>query len=261
MDVKGRTALITGASTGIGAAYARELAARGAALILVARRESKLKELADDLRTTHGVRVDVAPLDLARPGAAEILAGHVSELGRTVDILINNAGFATHGDVATADPERLTEQVSLNCTTVVDLTTRFLPAMIAGRSGVVVNVASTAAFQPIAHMAVYGATKAFVLSFTEALWAETAGTGVRVVAICPGSTDTPFFDVVGAEEASMGKRRSPEQVVATTFAALDRGRPSAVDGRVNALLSRLPRLLPRRATLRIAERAVRPNPA
>jgi short-subunit dehydrogenase len=259
MDVKNRTALITGASTGIGAAYARELAARGAALILVARSEGKLKELADDLRARHGVRVDVAPLDLARPGAAEALAHHVAELGRTVDILINNAGFATHGDVAEADPARLTEQVSLNGVTVVDLTARFLPGMVARRTGAVINVASTAAFQPVAHMAVYGATKAFVLSFTEALWAETAGTGVGVVAICPGATDTPFFDVVGAEEASMGKRRSPEQVVATTFAALDRRRPSVVDGRMNALLSRLPRLLPRRTTVRIAERAVRPN--
>ncbi|MEU4644857.1 SDR family oxidoreductase [Micromonospora sp. NPDC023814] len=254
-----QTALVTGASTGIGAAFARELAARGAHLILVARSRDKLQTLAEDLQATHGVRVDVLPTDLARPGAVAHLAEQVSQLGRTVDILVNNAGFATHGDVDAADPGRLHEQVQLNVTAVLDLTTTFLPAMTARRRGSIINVASTAAFQPVPHMAVYGATKAFVLSFTEALWAETRPTGVRVLAVCPGATETPFFDVVGAEEASAGKRRTPEQVVATALHALDRGVPSVVDGHANALVTRLPRLVPRRTIIAIAERTVRPR--
>ncbi|WP_131770824.1 SDR family NAD(P)-dependent oxidoreductase [Candidatus Protofrankia californiensis] len=259
MTFTGQTALITGASTGIGAVYARELAARGANLILVARSEDKMQTIATQLRTAHHRRVDVLAADLVQHGAADNLAQRVSALGLTVDVLVNNAGFATHGDVATTDPARLTAQVQLNCLAMVDLTSRFLPAMITRGDGTIVNVASTAAFQPVPHMAVYAATKAFVLSFTEALWAETKPTGVRVIAICPGATETPFFDVVGAEEASVGKRRTPEQVVATTFKALKQGLPSVVDGRFNAFVAHLPGVLPRRTTIGIAERSVRPR--
>ncbi|OHV74720.1 SDR family NAD(P)-dependent oxidoreductase [Pseudofrankia sp. BMG5.36] len=178
---------------------------------------------------------------------------------RPVDILVNNAGFATHGDVATADPARLTAQIRLNCIAVVELTARFLPAMTARGHGIIINVASTAAFQPVAHMAVYAATKAFVLSFTEGLWAEAKPAGVRVLAVSPGATDTPFFDVVGAEEASVGRRRTPQQVVATALRGLEKGRPSVVDGPMNKLVAGLPRTLPRPAVIRIAERSVRPD--
>ena len=261
MKFSGQTALITGASTGIGAVFAREMAARGAHLILVARGADKLRALAAEITTTHGVRVEVLPVDLARPGAGEDLAGRVAALGRTVDLLINNAGFATHGDIEDADPARLLEQVQLNCAAVVELTARFLPAMTARRSGAIINVASTAAFQPIAHMAVYAASKAFVLSFTEALWGEAKATGVKVIAVSPGATQTPFFDVVGAEEASFGKRRSPEQVVATALRGLAQGRPSIVDGPLNALLANVQRFLPHRTVLGIAERSVRPRNA
>jgi short-subunit dehydrogenase len=260
MKFSGQTALITGASTGIGAVFARTLAAAGANLILVARSEDKLRTLAAELAAAHRVRVDVLPVDLAAPEAGAELADRVAALGRTVDVLVNNAGFATHGDVTHADPARLREQVQVNCAAVVDLTTRYLPAMVARRSGAIVNVASTAAFQPVAHMAVYAATKAFVLSFTEALWGEAKPHGVQVIAICPGATETPFFDVVGAEEASFGKRRTPEHVVATALRGLAAGRASIVDGRVNALIANLQRFLPRRAVLRIAERSVRPRP-
>jgi short-subunit dehydrogenase len=136
------------------------------------------------------------------------------------------------------------EQVQLNCAAEVDLTARFLPVMSARRDGVIINVASTAAFQPVAHMAVYAATKAFVLSFTEALWAEAKSSGVKVIAVSPGATDTPFFDVAG-EEASLGKRRTPAQVVATALRGLARSRPSIVDGRLNALLASFQRFLHR----------------
>jgi len=258
MEFQGQTALITGASTGIGAVFARELAARGAHLILAARSEDKLQALAATITAEHGVRVDVLPIDLARPAAGEEVARRVAALGHTVDVLVNNAGFATHGDVVAADRARLLEEVQLNCATVVDLTTQFLPAMTARRSGAIINVASTAAFQPLAHMAVYAATKAFVLSFTEALWGETRPTGVRVIALCPGATDTPFFDIAG-EDASFGRRRTPEQAVATALRGLAQGRPSIVDGRANAATAGLQRFLPRRAVLNIAERAVRPR--
>ena len=259
MDFTGQTALVTGASTGIGTIFAGQLAARGANLILVARSADKLDALAADLTAAHGVRVDVLPADLARPGAGEDVAARVAALGRTVDVLVNNAGFATHGDVERADPARLTEQVQLNCAAVVDLTTRFLPGMTARGRGAVINVASTAAFQPVAHMAVYAASKAFVLSFTEALWGETRSTGVKVLALCPGATATPFFDVVGAEEASFGRRRTPEQVVATALRGLNCGRPSIVDGHTNATVATLQRFLPRRTVLSMAERTVRPR--
>jgi short-subunit dehydrogenase len=261
MEFVGQTALITGASTGIGAVFAHQLAARGARLILVARSEDRLRTLAADITAAHGVTVDVLPADLSRPGAAEDLADRVATLGATVDVLVNNAGFATHGDVEHADPARLLEQVQLNCAAVVDLTTRFLPGMTARRRGAIINVASTAAFQPIAHMAVYSASKAFVLSFTEALWSEAKPRGVKVMALCPGATETPFFTVVGADEASFGKRRTPEQVVATALRGLAKGKPSIVDGRANALLARFQRFLPHRVVLSIAERTVRPRNA
>src|SRR5690348_12679687 len=259
MRFAGETALITGASSGIGAAFAHELAAQGADLILVARSEDKLRALAAEITATRGVRVDVLPADLTLLGAGEDLAARVAALGRTVQVLVNNAGFATHGDVERADPARLLAQVQLNCAAVVDLTTRFLPAMTARRHGVIVNVASTAAYQPVAHMAVYAASKAFVLSFTEALWSEAKPQGVDVIAICPGATDTAFFDVVGAEEASFGKRRTPAQVVATTLRGLAHARPSVVDGRTNALVAGGQRFLPHRAVLHLAERTVRPR--
>ena len=207
MDRTYRTALVTGASTGIGAAFARELAARGADLVLVARSRDKLEALAAELTATHGVRVDVVPTDLARPGAATALARHVTSpaeneqdgpaggeagLGRAVDLLINNAGFATHGDVAAADPARLHEQVELNVTAVLDLTTALLP-MTARGSDAIINVASTVSFLPVPHMAVYGATKAFVLSFTEALWSETRFERRARAGSVPGSHRHPVL--------------------------------------------------------------------
>jgi short-subunit dehydrogenase len=164
MEFVGQTALITGASTGIGAVFARQFAARGAHLILVARSEDRLRALAAELSTAHGVTVDVLATDLTRPGAGADLADRVAALGRSVDVLVNNAGFATHGDVAQADPDRLLEQIQLNCTAVVDLTTRFLPAMTTRHHGPIINVASTAGFQPIAHMAVYAATRVLYMS-------------------------------------------------------------------------------------------------
>lgn len=250
--------LITGASSGIGEEFARQFAARGHDLVLVARSRDRLEALASRLRAQHAVAVTVVPLDLAQPGAAAQLHRTTVELGIEIDTLVNNAGFATHGDVADADAERLAAQIQLNCGTLVAITTVYLHAMKQRGQGTAINVASTAAFQPVPHMAVYGATKAFVLSFTEALWGEVRTQGIRVLAVCPGATDTPFFDVAG-EAAAAGSKRTPQQVVARAFDALRGSRPSVVDGAANALVARVAtRLLPKRALISVAERSVRP---
>ncbi|MFF3327761.1 SDR family NAD(P)-dependent oxidoreductase [Streptomyces sp. NPDC002889] len=257
----GQRALITGASSGIGAAFADELARRGADLVLVARSQDKLTALADRLAPLHGVDVQVVTADLAAPGAGERLAAETAARGLQIDVLVNNAGFATHGLFADSDRARIAEQVALNVGAVVDLTGRFLPAMVERGRGAVINVASTAAFQPLPYMAVYGATKAFVLSYSEALWAETRACGVDVLALCPGATQTSFFDVVGTDAASVGKRQTPQQVVATGLRALARRRPSVVSGRANALLAKLPRLFPRVVSVKVAGRSLRPAKA
>lgn len=251
------TALITGASTGIGAAFARHLAADGLDVVLVARSEDKLEALAASITETHpGSRVTVLARDLGTPGAAAALVDELASLAITVDFLLNNAGFGTHGLVVDGDPERYADEIQLNCATLTELTTRILPAMVARRRGTIVNVASNAAFQPLPQMAVYGATKAYVLAFTEALWHESKGTGVRILALCPGPTDTPFFEVAG--ERIGGGLRTTDQLVATAKRALARNQPSVVDGVSNALGARLgSRLLPKELLLWGAEQVVR----
>jgi len=256
----GKTVLITGASSGIGRAFAHRLAAADAELVLVARRADALARLAETLRDRHGATVRVIPADLARPGAAADLYRTLLAQGLDIDALINNAGIGIHGDLADADLGTVTGQIQLNVTTVAELSSLVLPAMVARGHGAIVNIASTAAFQPIAHMAVYAATKAFVLSFTRALWAETRHTGVAVLAVSPGATDTEFFQTAG-EDASVGTRRSPDDVINTTLRALARRRPSVVDGRVNALVAALAPRLPERLAIGIAERSVRSAPA
>ncbi len=256
--------LITGASTGIGAEFARQFAARGDDLVVVARSADRLEDLAARLRRAHGVEVTVVVMDLSRPTAAGELWQQTNRLGLEIAVLVNNAGFGTHGDVADADPARLEEAVELNCRTLVGTTARYLPEMRAAGAGTIINVASTAAFQPLPKMAVYGATKAFVLSFTEALWAEERRHGVRVLAVCPGMTDTPFFDVAGdgaargaARSAAMGLTRTPQQVVAATMRALAGGKPSVVDGAANAFVARvLTRVLPGRVSIAVSGRLV-----
>jgi uncharacterized protein len=256
VDYKGQRALVTGASSGIGAAFARELARRGANLVLVARSQDKLTALADELSASFGVSADVAVADLAKPSAANDLAAELRGRNLPIDILINNAGFGLFAPLHQADADMLAEQIRLNVLALVDLTRLYLPAMRERDRGSIINVASTAAFQPVPYMAVYGATKAFVLSFTEALWAETRGTGVRVTALCPGSTDTAFFDVAG-ENAQVGKRMAPQPVVEAALRALDRRRSTVVPGVGNRLQTNGSRLLPRQLMARIVERMMR----
>jgi len=260
VDFKGRRALVTGASTGLGAVFARELAAQGADLVLVARSEDKLQALASELRAAHGVTIEVVAGDLSTAGAGAKLAAHLAERGSQVDVLINNAGFGLHGALAAADPSRMAEMVQLNVNALMELTAAMLPGMRTRDYGAIVNVASTAAFQPVPYMAVYGATKAFVLSFTEAVWAETKGTGVRVTTLCPGATETEFFATAG-EDAQFSKTMAPEPVVAAAFTALDRGRPSVITGSRNWFVAQTVRFAPRRVAAGIAERAMRPKDA
>jgi len=256
---QGKTALITGASAGIGAEFARALAARGATVVLVARSEDRLRALADEVARDYEVRAEVVVADLTRPGAAADLRAALDACGLTVDLLVNNAGFGTYGPFETIAPERDGAVVALNVAAVVDLTHLFLPAMLAKGDGAVVNVASVAAFMPGPYDAVYGATKAFVLSFSEALWAQCRGRGVRVLALCPGGTATEFFDVVGTDAGAPGPKRTPAQVVATGLRALERDRSYAVDGRANYLVAQVPRVLPRVLVARLMARVTRPR--
>ncbi|MFD3944652.1 SDR family NAD(P)-dependent oxidoreductase [Streptomyces sp. NPDC058579] len=248
VDYRRQTTLITGASAGIGAEFARQIAQRGSDVVLVARRRERLEKLAAELAATHGVRATAIPLDLGLPGAGETLAEEVARRGLTVTSVVNNAGFATFGPFHTEDPQRLREEIAVDIAALVDISRAFIGPLRSAGSGVLVNVASMAAYLPVPNMAVYAAAKAFVLSFTEALWQESRGTGLRVLALSPGATNTEFFDTIGTEADGGAKRQSPQEVVATALAALDRRTPppSVVSGRRNRVMASLSRGLTRR---------------
>jgi len=257
MNLENDTALITGSSGGIGEEFAVQFAKRKVNLILVARREEKLAELRSKLlKLSPGLTVDVIAADLSVPGSAVDLASKVEGLGRRVDILVNNAGVGQHGAFASQQVDVNAAQIQLNCGTLVDLTGLFLPAMIQARYGLVINVASTAAFQPTPGMAVYGATKAFVLSFTEALWQETKSTGVRVFALCPGATETEFFARTGEEFLTSGRQTS-EQVVDIAMAAIGKSTPAVISGWRNTVIANGVRFTPKRLLLRLSQRIMK----
>ena len=186
VEYRGQTTLVTGASSGIGAEFAREFARRGSDVVLVARRPDRLEGLAVELTADHGVRAEAIPLDLSLPASGRTLAEEVDRRGLAVTSLVNNAGFGTFGPFHTEDPERLRQEINVDVASVVDISRAFIGRLRANGGGVLINVASMAAYQPIPNMAVYAATKAFVLNFTEALWQESLGTGLRVVALSPG---------------------------------------------------------------------------
>src|SRR4051794_12321945 len=231
------TCLVTGASSGIGADIARSLARRGHGTVLVARRTERLDELADELRTQHGVRAETLGCDLGDPGAREGLAGQIEELGLTVDVLVNNAGFGSGGLFQRLDQERELEMVRLNVEAVVALCGRHVPLMVARGRGAVLNVASTAAFQPLPRQATYAATKAFVLSFTDGLHADLMGTGVSATSLCPGPVKTEFADTAGIAEEASGLPEmlwtDPDYVAEEAVKAMERGRRVVVPGKFN----------------------------
>lgn len=249
MDYKGKTAVVTGASSGLGVEYARELAARGTNLVLVARRKDLLDNLKSELEKRHKVEISTLAIDLSTADAGSKLMAELGNLGLTADILINNAGFGTSGRVLNEDRKRVQNEISLNVSTLVDLSIAVLPDMLAKNSGAIVNIASTAAYQPVPGMAIYAATKAFVLSFTSALWGETKETGVRVLAVSPGATATSFFDVAGAKPSTALAPVS--DVISTTFKALDakKSKPSVIVGGRNARLAGLSKLMPKKLVI------------
>jgi uncharacterized protein len=252
------TALVTGASSGIGEALARGLAERGHGVTLVARREAKLRELASELGERHGVRADVVACDLSDAGARDGLAAEIERLGRQVEILVNNAGFGIYTPFVESERERELQQVRLNCEAVIDLTARWLPAMVQRRRGTVIVTASTAAFQPIPSNASYAAAKAFALSFAEAVHVEVAGAGVTVTALCPGPVPSGFQEASGAQDfmASMPKLtfRTPEQVAAAGLQGAERGRRVVIPGAPNRIGATLGRVSPRPIVLKLMGR-------
>ncbi|MET8630242.1 SDR family oxidoreductase [Kitasatospora sp. NPDC004669] len=257
VDYHGQTTLITGASAGLGAEFARQLAARGSDLVLVARRRDRLEDLAAELRDRHRVQVHVLAMDLAAAHPGQALAEQVDQLGLHVTSVINNAGFGTFGPFHQADPARLRQEIAVDVTAVADISRAFVERLRTAGRGVLVNVASMAAYQPNPRMALYGATKAFVLSLTEALWEESRGTGLRVLALSPGATRTEFFEVVGTDRAAGGTRlATPVDVVRTALTALDRRNPppSVIAGRMNRVMAFLARLAPRRQVIRAVGR-------
>ena len=242
-------ALITGASAGLGVEFARQLSAQGHRLVLVARRKPRLDALAAELGNARTVE-----MDLSQPGATALLMANVAKHGETVEMLVNNAGFGLAGRFETLEGLRQREMIDLNCGALTELAHAVLPGMIERRAGGILNVASTAAFQPGPGMAVYFATKAFVLSFSEALHDEAKRHGVRVSCLCPGPTRTEFRSVSGFDPKGRLARISADaaSVVRAGLNGLERNRAVVVPGLINKLISQVNRIAPRAAMRRAA---------
>lgn len=240
--------MVTGASSGLGVGFAERLASEGTNVLLVARRRDLLEKVAESIRG-RGVEAEVWPADLTDRGERARLAARMAELD--VSHLVNNAGFGTMGEFKDTAPDRVSDEMELNMVALTELTRSVLPHMVARGAGAVINVASTAAFQPIPTMAVYAASKAYVMRFTIALWEELYSTGVRAIVICPGPTDTEFFANAG-DDGVMRRRRTIAQVVETTFAGLRAHRPMVVDGPTNAAMALATRLVPMHLQARFA---------
>jgi short-subunit dehydrogenase len=221
------TTLITGASSGIGAAFARKLAKRGRNVLLVARSEEKLIALCNEIGRVSGIRAQHVVMDLTEPDAAARLLEETQKRELLIDMLINNAGFGSMGDFTRLELETELEMIDLNVRSLVDLTYKFLLPMRERRQGTIINVASTAAFQAVPFMATYAATKAFVLSFSEALAEENAKHGIRVLALCPGVTDTNFFAASKIDRPPMRTVQTAEEVVDAALRGLARGKSTA----------------------------------
>lgn len=253
----GRTAVVTGASGGIGAEIARELSRRGHHVTLVARSVERLEALADEL----GGNADVLPTDLADRAARAALLGHVAGAGRTADVLVNNAGWSTLGPVSASDPDAEMEMIEVDVAAVADLCSRVLPGMLERRRGAVLNVASTAAFQPLPGQAGYAAAKAFVLSYTQSLATELRGSRVTATALCPGPVRTAFGERAGFEDGEFegalpGVMWVPaDEVARVGVEAMAKGRGVAIPGMVNRVGAALAQVTPRSLLLPALARA------
>lgn len=250
------TALVTGASSGIGRGFAGRLAERGHDLVLVARRVDRLETLAEQLRTTHGVTVTVIGADLADPHAPAKLLDAVTAQGISIGVLVNAAGFGTAGPFVDEDPDRVAAEIAVDVTAPTLLARHFLPSLVtAGSRGALIMVSSTASHQPVANLAVYAAAKAFITSLTAAIWQEHHASGMRVIALCPGPTDTEFFEASGSEQFKVGRVGTVDEVLDAAFDALDRnGDPVVTVGWGNRIQALGAKLAPRRMTLSVGAR-------
>lgn len=247
---KGKTALVTGASTGIGAAFARKLAEKGMNVVLVARSEDKLNKVASELKD---VKATVIALDLTEHDAVAKLQQRLNEEQIEIDLLVNNAGFGTFGPFETISAETENQEIQLNVMALVALTHAFIPSMLKKGDGAIINVASTAAHSPIPFMAVYAATKAFVLSFSEALWAEYKDRGVRVLSLNPGATESDFHLVSGMSPQGV-PMESAESVVKNGLKAMEEGKSFVISGLHNQIFGDfLTRIIPREQTALLAK--------
>lgn len=256
------TILITGASSGLGVEFARRLATMGANLVLVARREGRLKALAELLSQTFGIKSTALTKDLSVPGAGAALKEELDARGITVTSLINNAGFTNYSPFTELDQQTLHKELAVNIEALVELTHTYLPSFQERNAGFVVNVSSIAGMQPSPSMAVYGASKAFVLNFTESIWAENRGNGVRILALCPGPTETEFFHVAGSDKADGGlKRMEPAEVVNDCLHTLEKKSPppSRVVGTSNELITSVASVMPRKTVAEVMRKMFTPR--
>jgi len=252
----GKTVLLTGASSGIGEAFAYQLAQRGANLILTARTEERLQEIAEEIIAAHKVDVQVIPADLSHAESPQQIMEAIKAKSLSVDILINNAGFGKWGDFLGERLDTYDNMLSLNIDALTKLTYLCLPEMLVRGSGGVINVASSAAYQPVPYLSVYAATKSYVLNFTEALAGEYGQKGVRFMALCPGNTATNFAHV--ANDKSEGAMFStPDAVAASALQAFEKGKVSYIHGTSNFLIAFLTRVLSRKVVVMIVERKFR----
>jgi short-subunit dehydrogenase len=256
---RGKWALITGASAGIGRAFAFELGAGGTDLILVARRRDRLNELAGELRAKYKIQAEVCVSDLSQPSGPREVFDFTSHKGFDVELLINNAGFGVYGEFAKADLSRQLEMIQVNISAVVHLTHLYLPPMITRRHGDILILGSTGSFQGVPYLNTYTATKAFDLHFAEALAEEVKAHGVRVCALCPGSTTSEFSEVAGQPKNVLRKRESAEKVARVGLRALASGKSYVISGFKNYLGAHVQRLLPRRVVTRVIAKAFRPK--
>jgi short-subunit dehydrogenase len=256
-DWRGKWALVTGASAGLGAAFARQLAARGVNLVLTARRQDRLEALAGEVRAA-GVAAEVYAADLARPGAAAEIFAFTEARGLEIEILINNAGFGGYGEFHRQPRERLTAMVQVNCAAVTELAHLYLPAMVARRRGWMLVISSAAGFQAVPYITTYAATKAFDLLFAEGLAYELKPYNVVVTALCPGSTHTEFREVAGQPEKTFRVAESAEKVVRVGLDALARGKMTVISGAHNKLSQFSERFAPRALVVRMAGRLFAP---
>jgi len=245
-----KATLITGASSGIGEAFARALAARSHNLLLVARSEDKLMRLCSELGRAHRIRCQHVALDLSLPESPAKLFDETTSRDLEIDLLINNAGFGSMGEFGGLDLAHELNMIDLNVRSLVEMTQRFLQPMRERKSGAIINVASTAGFQPVPYMAVYAATKAFVLSFSEALWEENRPYGIEVMALCPGVTETGFFAAAHIQKPPARTIQTAEQVVETALRGLKRRKSSIISGAPNKLMVATERMMPRSFVLR-----------